>query len=123
MTAGRLPLWRRLRNAWRHSRRKLRCIIDLRDDGFVFTAWGRKTDMRWADVCRIDAGIRDCFTFDVCYVALFDAYGGVEIEELDEGFSQFEYALFDHWPQIRTRWEELLKSQSSEVQRETLWQR
>jgi hypothetical protein len=123
MTASKPSLWRRIVNTRRHNRRKRGCAIDLAPDGFVFTLRWRGTTMRWTDITRIDAGVRNCLAFDVAYVVLFAGNASVLIEESDDGFRQFEYALFEHWPQIRARWDAILKAPSFEVQHETLWRR
>lgn len=123
MTASKASLWRRIVNTRRHNARKRGCAIDLTADGFVFMLKWRETPMRWADVTRIDAGIRVCIAFDVLHVVLFAGDTKVDIEELDDGFRQFENALFEHWPQIRARWDDLLKGSARLTQYETLWRR
>ncbi len=123
MSALQPSLWRRIVNNWRHSRRKRGCAIDLAPEGFVFTLRWRETAMRWADITRIDAGIRDCLLFDIAYVELFAGDRRVLVEELDDGFRQFEIELFEHWPQIRAPWDALLKAGPREAQVETLWRR
>lgn len=121
MNSRRASLWLRLINTWRHTRRKGGYVIDMMTDGFVFRAKRRETEMKWAHITRIDAGIRNCLTMDVVYVQVFTHQATVYIEELDDGFRQFEFALFEHWPQIRARWEEFLKSGPHEKRHETLW--
>ena len=123
MTVLKRSLRRRIANTWRHNRRRRGCAIDLTPDGFMFTFRWRKTPMRWADVTRIDAGIRDCIAFELLHVVLFAGDVKVDIEELDDGFRQFEYALLERWPQIRPQWDALLKAGTREPQYETLWRR
>ena len=123
MTAVKASLWQRIVNTWRHNRRKRGYAIDMRPDGFIFTARRRATAMNWSDVTRIDIGLRACLTFDVFYVQIFTGNTSVYIEELDDGFRQFEFAMFERWPQIRPLWQELLKVGPSRAQHHTVWQR
>ncbi len=123
MTDLRPSLWRRIVNTWRHNRRNRGYAIDLSADGFVFTIRRRKTPIRWSDITRIDIGLRDCLTFDVFYVEIFTDAASVFVEELDDGFRQFEFSLFQRWPQIRPQWETLLKADASRAQHHTVWQR
>jgi hypothetical protein len=115
--------WRRVRNTLNHSRRKRMATIDLAPDGFLLTFRKRERRMRWADIDRIDAGIRDYFSFDGLYVVLFTAKTKLEIDELDDGFQPFENALFERWPQIRDDWNKLLIGNPREPQHATLWRR
>lgn len=123
MTMLKPSLWRRIVNTWRHSRRKLSHTIDLTPDGFVFSALGRETAMKWSDIDRIDAGVRDCLTYDVLYFQIYAGKTTVYIEELDDGFRQFENAVLEHWPQIRAKWEELSRAEAFQAQHHTLWRR
>jgi hypothetical protein len=117
----RASLWQRLINTWRHNQRKSRYVIDMTGDGFVLRAKQRQTEMKWDQVTRIDAGINNCLSFDVLYVQIFTRQATVYIEELDDGFRQFEFTLFEHCPTIRPRWDELLKCGLHEKRHETLW--
>ncbi|HUO91760.1 MAG TPA: hypothetical protein VMU22_02510 [Rhizomicrobium sp.] len=117
----RASLWQRLINTWRHNQRKSRYVIDMTADGFVFRAKQRETEMKWNQITRIDGGVNNCLTFDVLYLQIFTRQATIYIEELDEGFRQFEFAVFERWPAIRPRWEELLKCGLHELRRETLW--
>ena len=121
MNSQRATLWQRLVNTWRHSRRKLRYRIDMTPDGFIFTAKQRHTNMRWDQVTRIDAGIRCCISVDYMYVQMFTHQATIYIEELDDGFQQFEYTMFQRWPTIRAHWDQLLKTAPHEPKHETLW--
>ena len=123
MTSPRASFWQRIVNTWQHNRRKRGYAIDVTADGFVFTEKQRHTEMRWDHISRIDAGVRNCLTMDFLYVQIFTRQATVYIEELDDGFRLFELALFERWPQIRARWEALLKVQPHEARRETLWRR
>lgn len=123
MTMLKPSLWRRIANSWRHSRRRVSHTIDLTTDGFIFSRRTREQPMKWAEVDRIDAGILDCITFDVLYFRLFAGTSTIYIEELDEGFRQFENAVFEHWPQIRDKWEELSRADLHQAQVHTLWRR
>lgn len=123
MTALPPSLWRRIVNTWRHNRRKSRYVVDMTDDGFVFTARRRETRVRWDDVMRIDAGVRDCLTFDVVYFQIHSRTATIYIEELDEGFRQFEHTVLARWPEIRGAWEELQKAELFAAQHRTLWRR
>ncbi|MGB8365727.1 MAG: hypothetical protein ACLQUZ_10785 [Rhizomicrobium sp.] len=123
MTVLKPSLWRRIVNTWHHDRRRRGCAIDLTPDGFVFKLRWRETAMRWAEITRIDVGIRNCLTFDILHVVLFAGDTKVDIEELDDGFRQFENGLFEHWPQIRAGWDVMLKSAPHEAHYETLWRR
>ena len=122
MKPQRTSLWQRLVNTWRHNRRKSRYVIDMTTDGFLFRTKQRQTEMKWQEVTRIDAGITNCLNFDVLYVQVFTRQATVYIEELDDGFRQFEFAIVERWPVIRARWDELLKSALHEARHETLWQ-
>jgi hypothetical protein len=121
MKPQRASLWQRLINTWRHNQRKHGYAIDMMTDGFVFRARQRQTEMKWAHITRIDAGVSNCLTFDVLFVQVFTHQATLYIEELDDGFRQFESALFARWPTIRARWEELLKCGPHEKRFETLW--
>ncbi|HTW33331.1 MAG TPA: hypothetical protein VMD53_01845 [Rhizomicrobium sp.] len=121
MTSQRASLWQRLLNTWRHNRRKRGYAIDIVPDGFVFRAKQRRTEMKWDQITRIDAGVRCCLTFDYLYVQMFTHQATVYIEELDDGFRQFEYSMFERWPAIRARWDELLKGALHVPKHETLW--
>ena len=121
MTAPRTSLWQRLVNTWRHNQRKRGYAIDLVGSGFVFRERERHTEMRWEHVSRIDAGVRNCVSMDFLYVQIFTHQATVYIEELDDGFRQFEITLFERWPQIRPGWEALLKVPPREARHETLW--
>jgi hypothetical protein len=121
MTVPRASLWQRLVNTWQHNRRKHGYAIDLTESGFVFRERQRHTEMRWEDISRIDAGVRNCIAMDFLYVQIFTHQATVYIEELDDGFRQFELTLFQRWPQIKPRWDALLKIGPHEAQHETLW--
>jgi hypothetical protein len=121
MTFERASLWQRLINTWRHNRRKRGYAIDMTPDGFIFKARQRRTEMKWVHITRIDAGVRCCISHDYLYVQMFTHQATIYIEELDDGFRQFEYTLFEHWPAIRTQWDELLKGAPHEQKHETLW--
>ena len=116
-------LWRRIRNSYGRSRGKRVATIDIVPDGFAFTWRGHETRLRWADITRIDAGVRDYLFFDGFYVVVFAGATQLEIDELDEGFQPLEYALFERWPQIRESWNRLLKTDPHVPQYETLWRR
>lgn len=121
MNSERASFWQRLVNTWRHNRRKRGYAIDTLTDGFVFRAKQRHTEMKWDQITRIDAGVRCCLTMDYLYVQMFTHQATVYIEELDDGFRQFELALFERWPAMRARWDELLKVTPHEPKHETLW--
>ena len=116
-------LWRRIRNTLTNPRRKRAGAIDVTGEKFAFRLNKREAQMRWSDVTRIDAGMRDYLGFDGFYVDIFAGNEKVELDELDDGFRQFETTLFDRWPQIRSRWIELLGSTPHQPQHETLWRR
>ena len=116
-------LWRRVRNSVIRSPHKRRATIDMTVEGFVFTRRKRETTVRWADVTQIDAGIRDYFAFDGLYVVVHRGGKKMEIDELDDGFLQFENTLFERWPQIRESWNKLLAGNLHEPRYETLWRR
>ena len=117
-------LWRRARNNLVQLRRRGRiCTIDVSDDGFVLTVRKRERRMRWADIVRIDAGIRDFVTSDELYVVMAGATSEIELQELDDGFRQFEIALFARWPEIREPVERLQRGNPHEPHRETVWRR
>jgi hypothetical protein len=116
-------LWRRTRNTLRRKRHKQIPTIDVNDDGFVFTFRKREDRMRWDEVTRIDAGMRDYLSFDALYVVMIAGKQEIEIDELDDGFRVFEQALFARWPEIRTAWNKLLASNPHEPQHLTLWRR
>jgi hypothetical protein len=122
MKPYRASLWQRLLNTWRHNWRKSRYVIDMTTDGFVFRTKQRRTEMRWEHVTRIDAGITNCLSFDVLYVQIFTRQATVYIEELDDGFRQFEFSIFERWPVVRAQWDALLKGAPHEARHETLWQ-
>lgn len=113
--------FRRVRNTLTHSRRRHIATIDVSQDGFLFTFHKRETHILWADVERIDVGVRDYFSFDALYVVLFAKKGKLEIDELDDGFQPFENALFERWPQIREGWIKLLAGNPRQPQHATLW--
>jgi hypothetical protein len=121
MTSQRASFWQRLLNSWRHNQRKRGYAIDMTPDGFVFRAKQRHTEMKWELITRIDAGVRCCLSMDYLYVQMFTHQATVYIEELDDGFRQFEYTMFERWPPIRTQWNELLKAAPYETRHETLW--
>lgn len=116
-------LWRRTRNTLRRKRHKQTPTIDVNDDGFVFSFRKRESRMRWAEVTRIDAGMRDYLSFDALYVVMFAGKREIEIDELDDGFRVFEHALFARWPGIREAWNKLLASNPHEPHHLTLWRR
>ena len=116
-------LWRRIRNTLTRSRRRHVATIDIVPDGFVFSWRKRERRVLWAEVSRIDAGIRDYLSFDGLYVVIFAGTKKLELDELDDGFRQFEAELFERWPQIREPWNKLLGANPHEPQYETLWQR
>jgi hypothetical protein len=121
MTSQRASFWQRLLNTWRHNRRKRGYAIDMEADGFVFRARQRHTEMKWDRVTRVDAGVRCCLSMDYLYVQMFTHQATVYIEELDDGFRQFEIALFERWPAMRARWDGLLKAAPHVQTHETLW--
>ena len=101
-------LWRRTRNSLTRSPHKRRATIDMTGDGFIFTRRKRATTVRWSDVTQIDAGTRDYFTFDGLYVVVHRGNKKLEVDELDDGFIQFEDTLFQRWPHIREALNKLL---------------
>lgn len=114
---------RRIRNSLTRSPHKRRATIDISGAGFILTLRKREHRMRWAEVIRIDAGVRDYFTFDGLYVVLFGGNKRLEVDELDDGFRQFENALCDLWPGTKEKLNGLLARNPHEPQHETLWQR
>lgn len=116
-------LLRRIVNTLTRSRRKRIGTIDVSNDGFVFTFRRRETTIRWSEITRIDAGMRDYFSFDGLYVIVYAGAVKLELDELDDGFRQFESAVFERWPQTRERWNKLLATSPHQPQYETLWQR
>lgn len=116
-------LWRRIRNTLTHSRRKHIATIDVSHDGFVYKVKGRERRMAWAELSRIDAGVRNYLSFDALFVVMIAGSVKIEIGELDDGFRQFETTLFERWPKIRDSWNRLLTANPHEPQYETLWRR
>jgi len=116
-------LWRRIRNTLSNPRRKRAGTVDVTPDKLLLRLNNREAELRWADIDRIDAGMRDYLGFDGFYVVLFARTQKLELDELDDGFRQLEVALFERWPQIRARWNALLGSLPHQPQHETLWQR
>ena len=114
---------RRIGNSIRLSRRKRGATIDLTADGFVFTQRRKTVDVRWEEISRIDAGVRDHITFDTFYIVVFAGGRNLVIEELDDGFRQLEFAIHERWPQIRERWLQLLSVPLHQAHYETLWKR
>jgi hypothetical protein len=124
VTNGLQPsLWRRFRNSLRHRKRKKGATIDLNPDGFVFTYRDNATAMRWNDITRIDAGVRDYLTFESFFAVMVAGDVQVTIEEFDDGYQQFENEIFARWPQIRERWLEFVKNAPHQARLETLWTR
>ncbi len=123
MTMLRPSLWRRIVNSWNHSRRRVSYTIDLTAEGFIHARRGRETEMKWAEIDRIDAGLLDCLTFDIVYFRLFAGNRSIYVEELDDGFRQFENAICGRWPQVREKWEELSRADLHQAQVHTLWRR
>lgn len=122
MTAPSLP--RRLRNTIAFSRRRARiCSVDLTEDGFVLTVRKREQRMRWSDIVRIEAGIRDFLTSDELYVVLADGKRQIEVQEIDDGFRLFEVELFARWPSIRDPIERMQRGNLHEPHHEKLWTR
>lgn len=115
-------LLRRIRNTLAFSRKRI-ATIDVNQDGFVLTLRKRENRMRWTDVTRIDAGVRDYLSFDGLFILMWAGTAKIELDELDDGFRQFENALFERWPQIRSTWNKLLAGNPHEPQYETLWRR
>jgi hypothetical protein len=116
-------IWRRVRNTLRRPGRRHIATIDVSDDGVVRSYRGREQKMRWAEVTRIDAGVRDYITFDALYVVMFAGEATIEFDELDDGFRHFESTVFHHWPQVKEAWNRLLAAPIHEPQHETLWRR
>lgn len=116
-------LWRRIRNTLTNSRHRRMATIDIDADGFVFTWKKRARRVRWDAIDRIDAGMRDFLNVDRLYVVIFAGALRLEIDELDDGFRQFENEILARWPQIRETWNKLLAADPHEPQHETLWRR
>jgi len=114
-------IWRRVRNTLSRSQRKRRATIDITNEGFILTLRTRESPMRWSDVTQIDVGVRDYLTYDTLYVLMFAGIQILELDELDDGFRQFENTLFERWPEIRGPWNALLSGNPREPKRETLW--
>ncbi len=123
MTALRPSFWRRVRHSLARSPHRRRATIDMTDEGFIFTRRKRATTVRWADVTQIDAGMRDYFTFDGLYVVVHRGNRKVELDELDDGFLQFEDTMIQRWPHIRESLNRLQAGKLHEPQYETLWRR
>ena len=114
--------WRRIRNSLSRSPHRRRATIDMTVDGFAFTIRRREHLVRWDEISRTDAGIRDYFTFDGLYLIIFAART-LELDELDDGFLQFENAIFARWPNIKDRVNRLLAGVPHEPHCETIWRR
>jgi hypothetical protein len=114
---------RRVRNSLTRSPHRRRATIDMTGEGFIFRRRRRETAVRWADVTQIDAGTRDYFTFDGLYIVVHRGSKKLEIDELDDGFIQFEDTMFQRWPQIREQLNRLQAGKLHEPQYETLWRR
>jgi len=116
-------LMRRARNTLLRPPSRRHGVIDVVGEGFVLTVRKRERTVRWADITQIDAGIRDYLNFDGLYVHMFVVGVALEIDELDDGFRQFEAALFERWPQIRDPLNSLLAGNPHEPQHKMLWRR
>jgi hypothetical protein len=115
-------LWRRIRNSWL-TRRKKPVTVDVTPQGLVVTNGRRETRIGWSDITRIDCGTRDTIAMDLFFVVLHTAAAKVTIDEYADGFRVFEFAMFDHWPQLRERWIALQCGPLHQPQFETLWRR
>lgn len=116
-------LFRRLRNTLAYSRRKRVAAIDMTADGFVMTFKRRETRVAWDDITRIEAGVRNYLFFDGLYVVVTTPHDTLELDELDDGFRQFEAALCEHWPQMRDVLNGLMRNVPHEARHELVWQR
>jgi hypothetical protein len=96
--------------------------LDLIPDGFEFTQGGKPQRILWHEIVRIDAGMRDYLTVDLFYAVIHTARAQVTIDELVDGFRQFEQRVFDGWPQTRTQWLSLQATALHHPRFETLWQ-
>jgi hypothetical protein len=114
---------RRIANSIRLSRRKRGATVDLTAEGFAFTQRRKTQEIRWDDISRIDAGVRDYVTFDTFYIVVFAGDRKLVIEELDDGFRQLEFAIHQRWPETRERWLQLLSVPLHQAHYETLWKR
>jgi hypothetical protein len=119
MTAPSLS--RRVRNSLTRSPHRRHATIDMTGDGFIFTRRKRETTVRWDDVTQIDAGMRDYFTFDGLYVVVHRGGKKIQLDELDDGFRQFEATMIQRWPQVREALNRLQAGKLHEPQYETLW--
>jgi hypothetical protein len=122
MTVSKPSLWRRIVNTW-GARRKTNPTIDVTEDGLRYAWRKRIVNMRWADIIRIEAGMKDCLTIDIFYVVVSDAKHSIVVDEFCDGFRLFEHALFERWPQMREPWNSLYKGPAFQPRVETLWQR
>jgi hypothetical protein len=121
--ASRPSLLRRIRNSWRQWRRGTYCTLDLVPDGFVYTRNRVTIRVLWDDIVQIDVGVRDLLTTDLLYATLHTGSGTVTIDEIFDGFRQFENEAFERWPQIRERWTSFYKGPPRQPRQETLWRR
>jgi hypothetical protein len=115
-------LLRRIGNSWR-DRKKKSATIDIVADGFIYTKSRAAMTVRWDDITRIDAGLRDGISFDLLYTVLHTKETQHRIDELDDGFRLFENAVLDRWPALRERWVAMQCGPAHQPRYETLWQR
>jgi hypothetical protein len=122
---SRPSLFRRFVNSLRAWPRGTFGTLDIIPNGFVFTRRNVPVQIFWKDVTRIDAGTRDYLTVDLFYVIVHTAVEAdrVLIDEMIDGFRQFEQEVFNRWPRIRPRWLALQASPLHVPQFETLWRR
>ena len=114
--------WRRLANTLRAWPRGAVSTLDLIPDGFEFTRASRTVRILWREITRIDGGMRDYLTVDLFYAVIHTARVSVVVDELADGFRQFEQGIIEGWPQIRERWFALQAARLHYPQFETLWQ-
>ena len=115
-------LWRRIGNSWRARSRKPGAV-DVTPDEVIFSRGRASTRIRWDDVVRIDAGVRDSLSIDLFFVAIHSKDAKMTIDEFDDGFRVLENAILERWPQVRARFVALQCGAPHQPFHETLWQR
>ncbi|HEY5048573.1 MAG TPA: hypothetical protein VII49_11200 [Rhizomicrobium sp.] len=116
-------LSRRLLHSLRAWPRGTAGTLDLLPDGFEYMRRRRPVRIRWDEIMRVDAGMRDYLTVDLFYTIIHTAREKIVVDELVDGFRQLEESVFQHWPHVRERWLALQGTPHHQPQCETLWQR
>ena len=85
---------------------------------------GRVTkSMRWSEVRQIDAGRKPTGMVEIFYVVLFDEKDSILVDDYFAGFTEFQAAVFEHWPEIEPAWTRVFMGSPDIEEYVTLWKR